>query len=74
MGCFLILLFDSESDNDLLGWGFFTMYWFIKSLRFGLKEREEGHHTHALFQFGMAILGGIILFAIGVIYLFDLAI
>ncbi|PFG15056.1 hypothetical protein [Bacillus sp. es.036] len=72
MGCFLVLLFDSESSNDLLGWAFFTMSWSIKTLHFGIKERADGNHNRALFQFVMSFIGGLIIVAVGVIYLFDL--
>jgi hypothetical protein len=72
MVSFLALLFDSKSDNDLLGWALFTMSWFMKSLRFGIKERAEGNNNRALFQFGMSVIGGLIMVAVGIIYLFEL--
>lgn len=69
---FIVLMFDSDPDNNLLAWGLFMTYWFVRILRYGMKERAEGNHNRALFHFGMAVIAGMAIIAVGVTYLFRL--
>ena len=69
---FLVLFFDSNPDNNPIGAGLFMMYWFIRILRHGLRERAEGHKNRALFHFGMAGFAAIVIVAVGVLYVWGL--
>ena len=69
---FIVLMFDSNPDNNLFATALFTTYWFIRILRYGMKERAEGNKNRALYHFGLAIIAGMAIVAVVVSYLFGL--
>ncbi|WP_226654809.1 hypothetical protein [Pseudalkalibacillus hwajinpoensis] len=69
---FIVLMFDSNPDNNLFAAGLFTTYWFIRILRYGMKELAEGNKNRALFHFGLSFIAGMAVLAVGVVYLFEL--
>ncbi|MGG1686641.1 hypothetical protein [Pseudalkalibacillus sp. NRS-1564] len=69
---YIVLMFDSNTHNNLLATCLFTSYWFIRILRYGLNERAEGNQKRALYHLGLAIIVGMAIVVVGVIYLFGL--
>ncbi|MYL62237.1 hypothetical protein GLW07_02590 [Bacillus hwajinpoensis] len=69
---YIVLMFDSNTHNNLLATCLFTTYWFVRILRYGMKERAEGNQNRALYYFGLAIIVGMAIVAVGGIYLFGL--
>ena len=69
---YIVLMFDSNPHNNLFATGLFTTYWFVRILRYGMKERAEGNQNRALHHFGLSIIAGMVIVAVGVIYLFGL--
>ncbi|TKD70757.1 hypothetical protein [Pseudalkalibacillus hwajinpoensis] len=69
---FIVLMFDSNPDNNLFAAGLFMTYCFVRILRYGIRERTEGNKNHALYHYGLAIIAGMVIVAVGVTYLFGL--
>ncbi|WP_273854287.1 hypothetical protein [Guptibacillus spartinae] len=69
---YIVLMFDSNHDNNLLAAGLFTTYWFIRILRYAMKERAEGNKNRTLFHFGLSVIAGVAIVVVGVAYLFRL--
>ena len=69
---YIVLIFDSNPDNKLFGAGLFTTSWFIRILRYEMKERAEGNQNRAIFHFGLCVIAIMAIVAVGVIYTFGL--
>ncbi|MDP4552632.1 hypothetical protein Q9251_17270 [Alkalihalobacillus macyae] len=65
---FVVLMFDSNSDNNLIATALFVMYVCIRSLRGGIQERSEGNKKRALLYFGMSGSLAIAIIALAVKY------
>ncbi|MDQ0482497.1 hypothetical protein [Guptibacillus hwajinpoensis] len=68
IGSFVLLMFDSNSDNNLIATGLFVVYVFIRSLRGAIRERAEGNKKRALLYFGMSGSLAIAIIALAVKY------
>jgi hypothetical protein len=69
---FIVLMFDANPDNNLFGAGLFTTYWFVRILRYGMKERAKGNQNRALFHFALSVIAGMAIVAVIVVYMFGL--
>ena len=69
---YILLMFDSNPHNNLFATCLFMTYWFVRILRYGMKERAEGNQNRALYHLGLSVIAGIAIVAVGMIYLFGL--
>jgi hypothetical protein len=65
-------LFDPDPFNDYTGWGFLLMFWLIRMVHSAVRNLNDGHRNRAMLDFGMAIMAGLAVAAVGLTYFIGL--